>query len=697
MEPMLYGALSHEGGMTRRAAILQGWNLAKSLAKDTVLTKVKIAQTNLFGVSLVAMKNNNMTVDRGQLQTVTENLVKDYARLKPASHFDHDDYESSYGYRGANFLDAVWRMGANAVAYRARYSSETEIGEKKVVQFAINDLTEMSKGSIDLLEALKVSSRMLQVAPRVSQLSQDSHGYQYGVRIANYTYYEWGTKQGSLRTASFLDKLMDFGFEIARSNPTITLGLNSSAEWVDTLWEGKTTWTNKEKESVAIGMSEWMDGFRTKPATPNDVAYGWSSYWGTVRNNRALSEKAFDYAGRLMQAARAIDDVNLKPEVKKADFLSHLVNLGGGYAVLNPNQDGTQDFFLHTAWENSTSANPLQISQQLRDFLGTSTKSTNLMNFQTNLVRGLSFISDPNKVTKQSKFTKDLMGWGSEFHRDENDQDGENNTFDPYKYCQGILKVNGNQSIKIVSQSIARTDLLRGPTTQEGVIVNAMSILARNARQDRVDVANGGREFASAVEQSRNQWFTAVRSYNDTNTIPNELKALTWGLFKWAKMPGEYANTVTIPSGGYAVRDFKGTPGNPVSTCNRFVGDAYAMGAGVGYGVNGKNGTYPTGEPTFLDPRPGYPVDANELSSDKTATGVLTNLPRTYNPKFGDIISFAPDYSDPDPTGHTGLFLGNGIYISARRGPSLGNQVSDGIMITAIPSGHSILYRTFQP
>jgi hypothetical protein len=398
MEPMLYGALSYEGGMTRRAAILKGWNLAKSLAKDAVLTKVKIAHTNLFGVSLVAMKNNNMTVDRGQLQTVTENLVKDYARLKPASHFDHDDYESSYGYRGANFLDAVWRMGANAVAYRARYRFETEIGEKKVVQFAINDLTEMSKGSIDLLEALKVSSRMLQVAPRVSQLSQDSHGYQYGVRIANYTYYEWGTKQGSLRTASFLDKLMDFGFEIARSNPTIATGLNSSAEWVDTLWEGKTTWTNKEKESVAIGMSEWMDGFRTKPATPNDVAYGWSSYWGTVRNNRALSEKAFDYAGRLMQAAGAIDDVNLKPEVQKADFLSHLVNLSGSYASLNPSSlttgIGSLDpgDFLDTAWrENDAQETVVEMKQFFGNFKQPNSLSK-VTGFGAKIFRALGYV-----------------------------------------------------------------------------------------------------------------------------------------------------------------------------------------------------------------------------------------------------------------------------------------------------------------
>ncbi|NJM48882.1 MAG: hypothetical protein HC860_24185 [Alkalinema sp. RU_4_3] len=109
MQPMLHGVMSYAGGLTRRNAILKGWDLAKKLASGTVLTKVQIAHTNLYGVSLVAMGRNNVTVDVGQLRTVTENLVKSYARVKPATHFALDDYSSSY--RGANFLDAVWRMG----------------------------------------------------------------------------------------------------------------------------------------------------------------------------------------------------------------------------------------------------------------------------------------------------------------------------------------------------------------------------------------------------------------------------------------------------------------------------------------------------------------------------------------------------------------------------------------------------------
>jgi Bacterial Ig-like domain len=363
MKPMLYGALSN-GGITRRAAILKGWDLAKSLAKDAVLTKVQIAHTNLFGVSLVAMARNNVTVDPVQLRTVTENLVKSYARLNPGTHSD-DGYASSSTsasiYSGASFLDAVWRMGASAVKYRAAKGDGTY--EKNIIQFAVGDLEAQTKGSIDVLEALKVSDRMLQVVPRVSQLTQDSYGYQYASDTGYYNFV-WGTKQASYKTAGFLDKLMDFGFEIARSNPTVTTGLNSSAEWVDTLWEGKTTWTNKEKESVAIGMSDWMDGFRLKVTQPvtNNINTLWSDWWVKIRDNRVLSEKAFDYAGRLMQASRAIGDA----EVKKADFLSHLVNLGGAYAAINLNSGSQTGLFLDTLWKSSTNSPAIQ---ELGDFV----------------------------------------------------------------------------------------------------------------------------------------------------------------------------------------------------------------------------------------------------------------------------------------------------------------------------------------
>jgi hypothetical protein len=47
-------------------------------------------------------------------------------------------------------------------------------------------------------------------------------------------------------------------------------------------------------------------------------------------------------------AARAIDDVSLVGEAKRADFLSHLVNLGGAYSSFIPRWGGSSGFFLET-------------------------------------------------------------------------------------------------------------------------------------------------------------------------------------------------------------------------------------------------------------------------------------------------------------------------------------------------------------
>jgi hypothetical protein len=304
---------------------------------------------------------------------------------------------------------------------------------------------------------------MLQVVPRVSQLTQDSYGYQYASDTGYYNFV-WGTKQASYKTAGFLDKLMDFGFEIARSNPTVVTGLNSSAEWVDTLWEGKTTWTNKEKESVAIGMSDWMDGFRFKGARPatNDVNTLWSDLWVKVRDNRALSEKAFDYAGRLMQASRAIDDVNLKPAVKKADFLSHLVNLGGSYAISNPNTSSVSGLFLDTVWGNSTDSQ--KIGVELTNYLKKSVDFVQKVAFDGRLLYTLKSLSDvrPSETWKNASDFKTMLDWGSSYWQDAKLQDENLIVHDPGDLFKGVWDYRTQKDLSSTVQLIAEKLNRRG-------------------------------------------------------------------------------------------------------------------------------------------------------------------------------------------------------------------------------------------
>jgi hypothetical protein len=178
----------------------------------------------------------------------------------------------------------------------------------------------------------------------VSQLHQD---YYYDVRYEDSNgavtkVYERVTS--SIHESAFLSKLTDFGFEIARTDSTATeLRGNQSSEWIETLVEGKNPgqWTGKHVNLAAAGMSEWFGGFSRPNTSPG--------YWSS--DLRSQAKEALEYAQRLVYSTRLVDDTAFMAEVKEASFLSHMVNLGGSYAALNPSKvESPTAGFLHTMW-----------------------------------------------------------------------------------------------------------------------------------------------------------------------------------------------------------------------------------------------------------------------------------------------------------------------------------------------------------
>ncbi|HLO85462.1 MAG TPA: hypothetical protein VK203_10730 [Nostocaceae cyanobacterium] len=199
-----------------------------------------------------------------------------------------------------------------------------------------------------------------------------------------------------------------------------------------------------------------------------------------------------------------------------------------------------------------------------------------------------------------------------------------------------------------------------------------------------------GPVFANNVRTVKQDLLSQIGAVPRGKSDPDRLLTTLWSLHIWATNPTDYAKAEAIPNNGLNVRSFA----ENTYKCNRFVGDAHAIGAKAGYGVHGKGGTFPTGQPGFLDFRPGYPASANELASKNPATGSLTNLPITDKPQMGNIISFPS-------TGiaHTGINLGNNVYISARNAkdrPVWDMQPEDGVQITEIKSGKSPVYREFK-
>jgi hypothetical protein len=250
------------------------------------------------------------------------------------------------------------------------------------------------KATTGAIAAIKLSDRLLQASRRVVDL--------------NVTWPISGTflKQQGVTSGA----LLELGFEIARSNPTVTSGDNPMSEWIETLIEATDTgWKEKGMRSVAGGLSEWFEGFDLGPLLTDLSSDGHNGRWQMPEK----LGKAIEYAGRLVMAARAIDDVNLKPEVKKADFLSHLVNLGGAYAgvqnggpaqglgIIEPNTllfDENINFFADILWKGTDMTRG---AQELKDYFQLFDAGKNT---HENRVAALKFQTDILRAADQSPY-----------------------------------------------------------------------------------------------------------------------------------------------------------------------------------------------------------------------------------------------------------------------------------------------------
>jgi hypothetical protein len=366
MTGVLHGAFFNAfGNITRRSAISKGWDLAKNLAISIKPTGLQIFQANVFATSLAAMKENNQTIDEGDLLKATDSLAKTYARLNPIDvsfYSKNTFYSKDPKDRESSFLAHLFMDGKWATSDRDQQKSVPIDAEKNGVKVSFDYLVKEMQGQVDGVKSLELIDRTLQAATRVSQLHRDY--YYTGHYEERNNAVTWISEYitSSIHESAFLSKLTDFGFEIARTNSEATeLRGNQSSEWIETLVEGKNPgqWTGKHVNLAAAGMSEWFGGFSRPNTSPG--------YWsGGLRSD---AKGALEYAERLVMAARAIDDVNLKPEVKKADLLSHLVNLGGAYAALNPTQDTRTEFFLDSILNGSVSA--VSIQEMINFLVGT--------------------------------------------------------------------------------------------------------------------------------------------------------------------------------------------------------------------------------------------------------------------------------------------------------------------------------------
>jgi Calpain family cysteine protease len=181
-----------------------------------------------------------------------------------------------------------------------------------------------------VVKALQFVDRMIQSATRVETLHQGVNGYANPAGYIAYPTY--------IKYAGFLRELTELGFEIARVNPTTTVGVNEMSNWVENLLEFGGSATGIQL--AAGGLSQLFNGFTLNKSG------------GSV--GMAQLGKALDYMGRLVNATAVENNTLLSNTMKQASFTSNIVDLAGNYTTYRLAIPAiNSNFYLDNIWNSS--------------------------------------------------------------------------------------------------------------------------------------------------------------------------------------------------------------------------------------------------------------------------------------------------------------------------------------------------------
>jgi NlpC/P60 family len=170
----------------------------------------------------------------------------------------------------------------------------------------------------------------------------------------------------------------------------------------------------------------------------------------------------------------------------------------------------------------------------------------------------------------------------------------------------------------------------------------------------------------AAADQLERRIVSSPKAYGRYPQYPTDVKLVQQALSQYQSNPGKYAKAAYIPSeNGYKPLDPNDSSG-PDWKCNRFVADM-VIAAGGDYPVH-RYGDY-----RDMDPRGNLPATAEEVYANGNLKGMRSIDAK--EARVGDIISFP---------GHIGIYLGNGVYVSAKEG---------GVEITKVPWDQSPRFR----
>jgi predicted chitinase len=199
----------------------------------------------------------------------------------------------------------------------------------------------------------------------------------------------------------------------------------TDAEWSEAVLEGNV-------RSVAGGLGQYVQGFEGNYGSPG------YAYTNAYRDG-------LDYLQRLMRAAAAVDDPGLQPQMRDAKFLSHLVNLGGAYAALNPSRDGQIGFFLDTLWsDHAIGDRPVN---ELENFLVNQSHPLEQLGLDARLLTSLRFISETRNSAHTPEFLNAILDWSGMYWRDRGNNENDLFVYDPGNLFENLATMKTHQEI----------------------------------------------------------------------------------------------------------------------------------------------------------------------------------------------------------------------------------------------------------
>jgi hypothetical protein len=336
--------------------------LAQELVQDGRSVREQVFQATLLEVVTETFATRQIAMSQAQQNALTAavlELAKTYAWLNPNPETTVPAEGEAFG-----FLDLLWRLqvpDANG-QFKGNGDITAALGQ------AVTQLGQLLDGVNDPVRAIQFINNLMQASGNVPELKND------------------------LKDAQFLRKLIEFGFEFVRSNPTVNQTATDAAVqgFLDRLWRGDT----QQVRQAQGGLNVFFAGMDTE----------------------AEKIKGLDFAVNLLDAAELLQGEGLEAQKYNPVFLDALIELGGAYVALEPQKNADAEgqelkFFLDTLYsqsEQNLSRGAAELGLFFQNF-DQATERVELLNYEQKLLKALRLVPELGKQQQNPEFVKKLI------------------------------------------------------------------------------------------------------------------------------------------------------------------------------------------------------------------------------------------------------------------------------------------------